>query len=172
MSYPSLFNDDMNIPDVDILRSVPFVFNETPFETRNFNPYGSEAGLELPFEIYVGNEPPEGSTEPQVFIGARDGSLDMEVITDVKEFSPSSGEWWLQAKIEINAATGQTVSRTVEFTTTLGVNTLAITYLTLGKITVESDGTPQESSIQQFNYGPVLAIKCGGIAAKWSVILY
>jgi hypothetical protein len=139
---------------------------------RYFGLSDAVSALELPFEIYVGSEVPSGGSVAQTFIGARDGSLDMEPITDVKEFSPSSGEWWLQAKIEINTTTGQTVSRTVEFVTTLGAPTPAITYLTLGKVTVGGDGTPQESSIQQFNYGPILSVKCGGVTTRWNVILY
>lgn len=139
---------------------------------RYFGLSDAVSALELPFEIYVGSEAPSGGSVAQTFIGARDGTLELEPITNVKKFSPSPGDWWLQAKIEINTITGQTVSRTVEFVATLGTPTPAITYLTLGKITVGGDGAPQESSIQQFNYGPVLAVKCGGVTTKWSVILY
>ena len=59
---------------------------------RYFGLSDAVSALELPFEIYVGSEVPSGGSVAQTFIGARDGSLDMEPITDVKEFSPSSGE--------------------------------------------------------------------------------
>lgn len=67
MSYPSLFNDDMNIPDVDILRSVPFVFNETQFETRNFNPYEVTTNTVCPFGSTF-TEIVSGSTNPKLFL--------------------------------------------------------------------------------------------------------
>jgi hypothetical protein len=152
-------------------RDIPSFLSEEEktFFTTNTNGGGS---LDLPFEIYIGSEVPIGGTEPQVFIGAKDGTLELEPITGVKEFAPTADTWWLQAKIEINTATGETVSRTVEFVTVLGVPTPAIAYLTLGKIVVGGDGIPQEASIQQFNYGPILAVKCGGVTTKWNVILY
>jgi hypothetical protein len=147
---------------------------ETHFRLRPGFPTAAGGGknLQLPFEIYIGSEIPPGGTEPQVFIGARDGTLELEPIADVKEFAPAAGTWWLQAKIEINTTTGATVTRTVEFVETLGVNTAAITHLTLGKIIVATGGVPDPASILQFNYGPILVVKCGGVTTRWNVILY
>jgi len=141
---------------------------------RYFGLSDAVSALELPFEIYVGSEVPSGGSAAQTFIGARDGTIDTTPIANIKKFSPAAGTWLLQAKITINTTTGETTSRIVEFVplASAGTNTASAYHLQIGTIVVDGAGTPQESTIAQFNYGPVLAVKCGGVTTKWSVILY
>jgi hypothetical protein len=126
----------------------------------------------LPFQIYTGLEIPEGETESQIFIGAYPGTLEVEVFDDVKEYSPTTGTWYLQARIEIDPDTGETIDKAVEFVTTMGTNTGVLFHLQIGSIQVDVSGTPQNNTISQTNYGPIQVVKYGGIVQKWNVVLY
>jgi hypothetical protein len=133
---------------------------------------GGGGGFNLPFQIYIGSEIPEGETESQIFIGAYPGTLEVEVFDDVKEYSPTTGTWYLQARIEIDPDTGETIDKAVEFVTTMGTNTGVLFHLQIGSIQVDASGTPQNNTISQTNYGPIQVVKYGGIVQKWNVVLY
>jgi hypothetical protein len=138
---------------------------------REIYPTAFPSPLELPFEIYIGNEIPEGGTTPEVFIGARDGVFDGASLTNIKEYSPANGTWTLQAKIVINANTGEITSREVLFLDTPGTQTATDFFATIGLIQVV-DGVPNPSTIIQANYGPLYNILYGGPNEKWKAAIF
>lgn len=126
----------------------------------------------LPFQIYTGFEIPEGETEPQIFLGAYPGTLGTDAIDLIRQYSPTEDTWYLQARIEIDADSGETLDPAVEFVTTMGTNTGVLFHLQLGSIEVDASGNPQNNTILQNNYGPIQVVKYGGITEKWNVVLY
>lgn len=133
---------------------------------------GGGGGFKLPFQIYIGSEIPEGETEPQIFLGARPGTLGTDAIDLIRQYSPTEDTWYLQARIEIDADSGETLDPAVEFVTTMGTNTGVLFHLQLGSIEVDASGNPQNNTILQNNYGPIQVVKYGGITEKWNVVLY
>lgn len=104
-------------------------------------------------------------------ITAAAGTLEGYSIAAITQNAPANGDWYLQAKIIINATTGNVTSRAVEWVQTTGTPSATNYYSTIGKITVTAT-VPDAATIEQYNYGPLLTLRYGGVTDKWTLIIF
>jgi len=105
----------------------------------------------LPFAISV--------TEDSLVAAA--GTIDADTHPKEVKEGPADGIWYFEAKLVLNATTGETVSTDVQWVNAESSDTSTDFYLTIGEVGV-IDGVPTGSTIVQYNYGPILTVITGG----------
>jgi len=94
------------------------------------------------------------------------GLLGFYGIDAQEEENPADGEWYLVAKVIINATTGVITSATVEWTTTFPADTTTDYHLQIAFVQI-SDGVIDYA--EQYTFGPLSVVVGGGMESKWMV---
>lgn len=115
----------------------------------------------LPFQI----------TATAAKLRAEPGVLDGVPMEATEVSSPADGVWYCQAKIVINATTGDVSSRTVGWSQTWQENTTTDFYGDIGEIEYIA-GAPDMELFIQYNYGPLLKTLYGAVSEKWALVIY
>lgn len=122
---------------------------------------GRGGGGLLPFQISVTSDT----------LKAAPGTLDGDTIAETTESSPADGTWYLEAAVTINSSTGAVTATAVDWVSSLSTPSATEFYDAIGEVDVVS-GTPDASSIVQYNYGPLLVIQYGAVSNKWGVLIF
>jgi hypothetical protein len=94
------------------------------------------------------------------------GSFVGSSIDEVVEVEPIDGDWYLYGKLTINETTGAITTQEVLWGQSIPDDTATIFYTGIAFINVDG-GVPDPTSIEQYNYGPILGLVAGGIVNKW-----
>lgn len=115
----------------------------------------------LPFEIFTrGNA-----------IVAHPGIVGFQPFPEQVVANPANGNWFFQARVEVDPDTGVVVTATAEWTQTPTNSTGVINAKIIARITVE-DGVPDLATIEQYTFGPMLTVTYGGVSEKWNILIY
>jgi len=120
--------------------------------------------------IYANQFPFQLSITVNSLIGQA-GTINGDAINTFTEASPIDGTWYMEAYVEIDGTTGDVVTTDVYFTQTEGTPSATDYYYRVASIDV-TDGIPDITTINQYNYGPLLLMIVGGISDKWQVNIY
>lgn len=115
----------------------------------------------LPFEIYTIEDGMEANA----------GVVGFTSLPKQTKTSPTSGLWYLRAKVVINDTTGTVTSSDVEWSTSSGTDTATTFYRLIGEINVTA-GDADPESIVQYSYGPMIIVIAGAVDSKWQAIIY
>lgn len=94
------------------------------------------------------------------------GLLGVTSIATQEEENPADGDWYLVAKVVINSTTGNTVSRTVEWSTTFPADTTTDYHLMIAYVQILDSVI---ESAEQYTFGPLTVVLGGGVDSKWMV---
>lgn len=84
------------------------------------------------------------------------------------DFPAADATWYLQAKVVIDASTGEITSGEVDWVDTEGTDTATDYFQTIGSVDI-TDGAPNPETVQQFNYGPLFLYVYGDVLNVWTV---
>ena len=99
------------------------------------------------------------------------GLLGSVSIASQEKATPADGIHYLLAKVIINSTTGAITSSTVEWVTTVPVDTATNYHRTIAQVTLSGgvvSGPPQTA---QFTYGPISVVVGGGFNTVWAARL-
>lgn len=108
---------------------------------------------------------------------AEAGSLGGFAIAEATEEDPDDGTWYYVVRANVDYDTGVVtgvdsgwLTEVPEDTLTAG-NTIKWFYYSVGSVTVSS-GTPDSSTIDQSNYGPLLVVTYGAAEDRWEALIF
>ena len=106
-----------------------------------------------------------------VLLKSAPGLLGSVAIDAQEKENPADGTHYLLAKVIINSTTGAITSSTVEWVTTVPVDTATNYHRTIAQVTLSGgvvSGPPQTA---QFTYGPISVVVGGGFNTVWAARL-
>lgn len=116
----------------------------------------------LPFQIY---------TRGQDLVAAP-GTIRTTSIPEQVVENPASGDWYFEVRVAIDGLDGSITTAVGEWVQTpSSIYSNTEKSLTLGNITVVA-GVPDLSSLQQYNFGPILVAIYGGVTERWNIEIY
>jgi hypothetical protein len=88
------------------------------------------------------------------------------------ETTPSDGTWYLEAKVVINANTGDITSTAAQWVDTQSTTTTTNFFYTIGYVVIATVNNVQSFAITQSNYGPLYVLIHGTYDAKWGATIF